>query len=80
MLDNSILPPQESNPVRVSTPPRAIKLSEHHFPSATEDRYTPDEEHINAPEYDRSSVSSIEERRLTISKPKRLFNNEYFNR
>lgn len=78
MLDNSVLPSQESNPVRVSTPPRAIKLSEHHFPSATEDQYTPDDGHVNAPEYDCSSVGSIEDRRLAVNKPKKLFN-EYFN-
>lgn len=79
MLDNSILPQQDSNPVRVSTPPRAIKLSEHHFPSATEDQYTPNEEQMNGHDYDHSSVGSIEDRQLIVSKPKRLFNNEIFN-
>lgn len=79
VLDNSVLQPQEPNPVRVSTPPRAIKLSEHHFPSATEDQYTPDDEHVNAPEYDQSSIGSIDDRRLAVSKPKRLFNNDLFN-
>lgn len=79
MLDNSILPQQDSNPVRVSTPPRAIKLSEHHFPSATEDQYTPDEEQMNGHDYDHSSVGSMDDRRIAVSKPKRLFNNEFFN-
>lgn len=80
MLDNSILPQQDANPVRVSTPPRAIKLSEHHFPSATEDQYTPDEEQMNGHDYDHSSVGSMEDRRLSVNKPKRLsYNNEFFN-
>lgn len=79
MLDNSILPPQDMNSVRVSTPPRAIKLSEHHFPTAAEDQYTPDEEQMNGHEYDQSSVGSMDDRRLTVIRPKKLLNNEFFN-
>lgn len=36
MLENSILP-KDPGFVRVSTPPRVITLSEHHFPSASEE-------------------------------------------
>lgn len=78
MLDNSILP-TETNSVRVSTPPRVITLSEHHFPSATDDQYTPDEEHGNHREFDQSSIGSIEDKRLLVSKPKKMFQNDLFN-
>lgn len=40
MLENTILP-KDPGFVRVSTPPRVISLSEHHFPSASDE---PDEE------------------------------------
>lgn len=36
MLENSILP-KDPGFVRVSTPPRVITLSEHHFPSASDE-------------------------------------------
>lgn len=36
MLENSILP-KDPGFVRVSTPPRVISLSEHHFPTASDD-------------------------------------------
>lgn len=79
MLDNSILQPHEDHPVRVSTPPRVITLSEHRFPSATEDQYTPDAEHANGHEQDHSSLGSLEDRHLTVSRPKKLFPNDLFN-
>lgn len=79
VLDNSILQPHEPNPVRVSTPPRVITLSEHRFPSAAEDQYTPDVEHVNGAEFDHSSLGSLEDRTLAVSKPKKLFNNDMFH-
>lgn len=77
MLDNSILP-TDNNPVRVSTPPRVITLSEHHFPSATDDQYTPDEENGHH-EFDQSSIGSIEDKRLAVAKPKKIFQHDLFN-
>lgn len=79
MLDNSILQPQEDHPVRVSTPPRVITLNEHRFPSATEDQYTPDVEHVNGPDYEHSSLGSMDDRHMAVSKPKKLFQHELFN-
>lgn len=80
MLDNSILHSHEDNPVRVSTPPRVITLSEHRFPSATEDQYTPDVEQHNGPDYEaHSSLGSLEDRHLAVNKPKKLFQNDLFN-
>lgn len=79
MLDNSILQPQEDHPVRVSTPPRVITLNEHRFPSATEDQYTPDVEHVNGPDHEYSSLGSLEDQHLAVSKPKKLFQNDFFN-
>lgn len=78
MLDNSILP-KDSDNVRVSTPPRVITLNEHHFPSAADDQYTPEEE---APtrDYDSGSVGSVDDRRqLTVVKAKNVFNRDLFN-
>lgn len=43
VLENSILP-KDPGFVRVSTPPRVITLSEHHFPSASEDADLDDED------------------------------------
>lgn len=79
MLDNSILQSNEDHPVRVSTPPRVITLSEHRFPSATEDQYTPDTEHVNGHDYEHSSLGSYEDRHLAVNKPKKLFQNDFFN-
>lgn len=80
MLDNSILQPHEDHPVRVSTPPRVITLSEHRFPSATDDQYTPDADHHNGPENEYGSLSSLDEhRQLAVNKPKKLFQNDFFN-
>lgn len=51
MLDNSILESgmksrnyNDPEFIRVSTPPRVITLSEHHFPSASDDRDEEEEE------------------------------------
>lgn len=62
MLENSILP-KDPGFVRVSTPPRVISLSEHHFPSATD---LPEEENkeLNEQNYDDygpRSLDSIED-------------------
>lgn len=79
VLDNSILQPREPNPVRVSTPPRQIVLSEHRFPSAAEDQYTPDVEQINGHDNEFSSLGSLDDRNLAVSKPKKLFQPDFFN-
>lgn len=62
MLENSILP-KDPGFVRVSTPPRIISLSEHHFPSATD---LPEEENKesheqNYDDYEPRSLDSIED-------------------
>lgn len=77
LLDNSILP-NDKKEVRVSTPPRMITLSEHHFPSATDDQYTPDEEPTTH-EFEPSSAGSIDDKRLTLHKPKKFFHQDLFN-
>lgn len=79
ILDNSILQPKEDNPVRVSTPPRVITLSEHRFPSATDDQYAPDGEQANGTDFEHGSLSSIEDRQFAVSKPKKLFPNDFLN-
>lgn len=64
--------------MRVSTPPRMITLSEHHFPSASEE---PDQ---LAEEQDSSSVQSSDEPRgsgnggvrSVALRPKKLYNPE----
>lgn len=57
-LDNSIINPKDADRVRVSTPPRQITLSEHHFPSASE------EPEVGSPEdNDSQSLPSIDELR-----------------
>lgn len=43
MLENSILP-KDPGFIRVSTPPRVITLSEHHFPAASDDLESPHED------------------------------------
>ncbi|XP_055541527.1 transport and Golgi organization protein 11 isoform X2 [Wyeomyia smithii] len=55
MLENSILP-KDPGFVRVSTPPRVISLSEHHFPSASDDP----EERETTDEYEARSLDSAE--------------------
>lgn len=77
MLDNSILQQQDPNPVRISTPPRAITLNDHPFPTASDDQYTPENEAHAAHEYDQNSIGSIEDRRQQANKTKKLFQNDY---
>lgn len=79
MLDNSILQQQDPNPVRISTPPRAITLNDHPFPTASDDQYSPENGPVIAREYDQSSIGSIENTPLTINKPKRIVPNDYFS-
>lgn len=43
MLENSILP-KDPGFIRVSTPPRVITLSQHHFPSASDELDEDEEE------------------------------------
>ncbi|XP_031625877.1 transport and Golgi organization protein 11 [Contarinia nasturtii] len=79
MLDNTILQPHDDHPVRVSTPPRVITLSEHRFPTVADDQYTPDAEQVNGHENEYSSLGSNDDRHLAVSKPKKLFSNDFFN-
>lgn len=76
VLDNSILPPDPSH-IRVSTPPRVITLSEHHFPSAS------DEPQFGADEPKRDfelQSPSSDDHRLTIARPMRkTFGNDFLN-
>lgn len=63
ILDNSILPNEPEHDIRVSTPPRVISLSEHHFPSASDE-----------PEQYRNGINNMveiyeSERRLVKPKP-----------
>ncbi|KAJ6635586.1 Transport and Golgi organization protein 11 [Pseudolycoriella hygida] len=75
VLDNSILHPDPSH-VRVSTPPRVLTLSEHHFPSASDDpQYEQDEQ-----KYELNQLSpSSDDHRLTIAKPRKTFGSDFFN-
>lgn len=81
-LDNSIINPKDSDRVRVSTPPRIITLSEHHFPSASEE---PEQQ---AEELDTHSVQSSDDLRSAgangggggrqlAMRPKKLYNPEF---
>lgn len=58
MLENSILP-KDPGFVRVSTPPRVITLSEHHFPSAS-DELEEDEKDRNEQNYDDYEPRSLD--------------------
>lgn len=62
MLENSILP-KDPGFVRVSTPPRVISLSEHHFPSASDE---PEEQHRDFDEekYGPKSLDFIGEKKI----------------
>lgn len=62
MLENSILP-KDPGFVRVSTPPRIISLSEHHFPSATDlpDDDNKDSHELHYDDYEPRSLDSIED-------------------
>ncbi|KAG4077714.1 hypothetical protein HA402_004173 [Bradysia odoriphaga] len=74
VLDNSILPPDPSH-VRVSTPPRVITLSEHHFPSASDEpQFSPADEMKR--DHEVQSPSS-DDHRLKLAKPR--FNNDFLN-
>lgn len=74
VLDNSILPPDPSH-VRVSTPPRVITLSEHHFPSASDE---PQSSPLDEMKRDHEGQSpSSDDHRLRIVKPR--FNNDFMN-
>lgn len=81
-LDNSILPVESHHP-RVSTPPRVITLSEHHFPSASDEpQMSPDNLRHRMPDFDQSSVGSVEDKlALRIAKPRKytqdLLNTRY---
>lgn len=57
-LDNSIINPKDADSVRVSTPPRIITLSEHHYPSAADEP-----EHGNDELLDSHSLQSSEDLR-----------------
>ncbi|CAO1401759.1 unnamed protein product [Diamesa serratosioi] len=63
MLENSILPKDPSH-IRVSTPPRVITLSEHHFPSASDE-----------PEYDEQENSYFEPKSLDYEENKKHVHN-----
>lgn len=64
MLENSILPKDPSH-IRVSTPPRVITLSEHHFPSASDE-----------PEYDEQENSYFEPKSLDYEENKKHVHNK----
>lgn len=64
MLENSILPKDPSH-IRVSTPPRVITLSEHHFPSASDE-----------PEYDEQENSYFEPKSLDYEDNKKHVHNK----
>ncbi len=76
VLDNSILPPDPSH-VRVSTPPRVITLSEHHFPSASDEpQYGASDEMKR--DFELQSPSS-DDHRLTVARPRKMFGNDFLN-
>lgn len=74
VLDNSILPPDPSH-VRVSTPPRVITLSEHHFPSASDEPQFG----IDESKGDDLQSPSSDDHRLTIARPRKQFGNDFLN-
>lgn len=58
----------------MSTPPRVITLSEHHFPSASEEpQFTPG---AGQEEYESNSINS-DDRPIVPIKPKRLYSQEF---
>jgi len=67
LLENQILP---TNPgmVRVSTPPRVISLSEHHFPSASDNDYIREN---GQGDYDSTNNENNDERRMVTVKTKK---------
>uniref|UniRef100_A0A182VRS9 Mff-like domain-containing protein n=1 Tax=Anopheles minimus TaxID=112268 RepID=A0A182VRS9_9DIPT len=60
MLENSILP-KDPGFVRVSTPPRVITLSEHHFPSASDEPEENAKDNNQEDNYGPASLESIED-------------------
>lgn len=64
MLENSIMP-KDPGFVRVSTPPRVITLSEHHFPSASDEPGATGEKELdeerNYDDYEPRSLNSIDD-------------------
>ncbi|XP_053680016.1 transport and Golgi organization protein 11 [Anopheles nili] len=60
MLENSILP-KDPGFVRVSTPPRVITLSEHHFPSAWEEPEENAKDNNQEDTYGPPSLESVED-------------------
>lgn len=76
MLDNSILPPDPAH-VRVSTPPRVITLSEHHFPSASDEPQFSPMDDINMKRDHEGQSPSSDDNRLRIVKSR--FNNDFMN-
>uniref|UniRef100_A0A8W7PPF7 Mff-like domain-containing protein n=1 Tax=Anopheles coluzzii TaxID=1518534 RepID=A0A8W7PPF7_ANOCL len=60
MLENSILP-KDPGFVRVSTPPRVITLSEHHFPSASDEPEENAKDNHQEDNYGPASLESIED-------------------
>lgn len=69
MLENSILP-KDPGFVRVSTPPRVITLSEHHFPSASDEPEEGREKgshEQNYDDYEPRSLDSIEEANSSVN-------------
>lgn len=75
VLDNSILPTDPSH-VRVSTPPRVITLSEHHFPSASDEPRSGIDERKR--DFDIQSPSS-DDHRLIVARPRNVFGNDFLN-
>jgi len=75
VLDNSILPPDPSH-IRVSTPPRVITLSEHHFPSASDEPQFGANESKN--DFELQSPSS-DDPRLTIARTRNAFGSDFLN-
>lgn len=60
MLENSILP-KDPGFVRVSTPPRVITLSEHHFPSASDEPEENAKDNNQDDNYGPASLDSMED-------------------
>lgn len=76
VLDNSMIVPPDPSHVRVSTPPRVITLSEHHFPSASDEPAFGNEERKR--DFELQSPSS-DDNRLAIARPRKTFGNDFMN-
>ncbi|XP_055637304.1 transport and Golgi organization protein 11 isoform X2 [Toxorhynchites rutilus septentrionalis] len=70
MLENSIMP-KDPGCVRVSTPPRVITLSEHHFPSASDEPEATGEKDLdeerNYDDYESRSLNSIDDPNSSVN-------------